>query len=307
MKKIIFLFILISAFSFGQNPQKKNSGNQDDLKNSAQTFVADWINYFENKNWDAIVNSASADGLYISALETSILKNTLEGIVDYNRKNDNSSKKILIDSLSTEVFGKTSAFVTAWYKTNLYGPWGSTTFASLDNFRIEKIDGKWKIKTWFRQEYFPTIFNKNIESVWNYRRDLLWRFNDAIFQMGGITLYFMGEFKKNGTSPAQLGKFMGERFAESWNQSAGFDGLASSFTNLIQSLSTHVEVLELNNQTAKLKFDPAFKPFAQYNNITEKELLEFFQNSFGAIADKMGSTCSLVEDDKFYVLTFNKK
>ena len=116
------------------------------------------------------------------------------------------SKKILIDSHSTEVFGKTSAIVTARYKTSLISPLGTRDIANMDNFRIEKIDGNWKIKTWFRQEYFPTIFSENIESVWNYRLDLLLRFNDAIFQMGNIALFFIGEYKKNGTSPAQLGK-----------------------------------------------------------------------------------------------------
>lgn len=307
MKKIIFLLILISAFSFGQNAQKRNSGSQEELKKSAETFVTDWIKYFENKNWDAIVNSADADGLLISALEASPLKNSLEGITEYGKKKDNSSKKILIDSLSTEVFGKTSAMVTARYKTSLISPWGTTDIANLDNFRLEKIDGNWKIKTWFRQEYFPTIFSENIESVWNYRRDLLWRFNDAIFQMGNIALFFMGEYKKNGTSPAQLGKIMGARFAEGWNPEGGFDGLASGFTNVIQSLSTNVEVLELNKNTAKFKYDPFFSQMAQYYNLSKQDVLEYFQNAFGAIADKMGSTSSLVEDDKYYLLTLNKK
>ena len=117
----------------------------------------------------------------------------------------------------------------------------------------------------------------------------------------------MGEYKKNGTSPAQLGKIIGARFAEGWNPEGGFDGLASGFTNVIQSLSTNVEVLELNKNTAKFKYDPFFSQMAQYYNLSKQDVLEYFQNAFGAIADKMGSTSSLVEDDKYYLLTLNKK
>ena len=306
MKKFIFLVLLIPVLTFCHDSQKMTSEKENELKKSAELLVTNYIKGFENKNWNEMLNSVSEKGLQISTLETSLIRYSLIGYSEYVNKTK-LEKKVLIDSLSTKIIGKTTAMVTAWYKTTTINSWGIGINGNLDIFVLEKNEDNWKIQSYYPQISFPTIFNKNIESVWNYKHDVLCRFSDAISQMGNICLYFLEDYKKNGTSLAQTGKIMGKRFAQGWNPSRGFDGLVSGFTNVIQSISTNVEVLELNKNTAIIKYDPSFKPMAKYYNISEKELLDFFQSSFGEIADHMGGICTIKENGTFYELTLTKK
>ena len=119
-------------------------------------------------------------------------------------------------------------------------------------------------------------------------------------------MYFLEEYKKNGTTPAQLGNQIGSRFAQFWDKSGGFEEYVSGILWNLQTLSTYIEVLESNESMIKIKWNPSI-PISNDWDVSKKELLEYFQNAFGEIAKYMGATCSIVDDGKYWILTLNKK
>jgi hypothetical protein len=224
-----------------------------------------------------------------------------------NRKKTVTSEKIDVKSISAEVLSPNIALVTANYLQTTDRSGNISFFDNLDVFLLEMKEGSWKIRKYIPHFNYPLIYNENIDKKFQTGRLApLSRFDGLSSQMNGILLYFFEDYKKNGTTPAQLGKIVGSRFAKTWNQSRGFEGLASGFLWNLQTMSTYIEVLDRNENTAKYKCNPMLTISERWN-VTKQEALEYCQNAFGEIADYMGGTCLIVEDGKFWILTFNKK
>lgn len=307
MKKLIFLFIVIPAIAFSQNTQKETPENQDDLKKSAEAFVTNWFKNFEDKKWDKIINLVSEDGTLYTSTQTSALHDEVKSIIEFYQTNV-TDYKVEVYSLSTEVFGQTEALVTARYIETGTLKGNIELLDYLDIYLLEMKQGAWKIKTLYSQYFQPVIFSDNVDKKWQTgKAGPYYRFNGALGQMSGISLYFLEEYKKNGKSPAQIGKMVGTRFAKTWDKSSGFEGLSSGFMWVIQSISPYMEVLERNETSVKIKYENFFKQEVKNWNITDHELLEYFQNAFGEIANHNGGTCSIIEDGKYYVLTLIEK
>ena len=302
MKKFILLLLLAPVIAFGQ----QTNAEQEILKKSAETFITNFYKNWENKNWDGILSSYCTDGKFISSTKTGSLSDELKSAVEYFKSNVTDCK-ITVNSISTEILGQTSALVTVHYleTDNLQG--NIRNWDYFDNYLLNMEKGAWKLKNFYSQYFLPVIFDEKVDKQWQIgKADPAWRFIGASNQMMGIFSYFMEDYKKNGTSPAQIGKIIGARFATYWDHSKGFEGLSSGFMWNLQTLSPYIEVLERNEKTVKFKFE-SFQADVKTWGITQQELLEYFQNAFGEIATSMGGTCSIVEDGKYYVMTMNKK
>ena len=165
----------------------------------------------------------------------------------------------------------------------------------------------WKIKDWHSQYFSPVTFNTKIDKKWQKGKiEPFWRFSGAVNQMYSLLMGFMEDYKNKGTSPAQAGKMIGARFAKEWDQSKGFESLASGMMWNFQTMSTDIEVLERNENIIKFKLK-AFQVDEKNWNVTQQEFLEFFQNSLNEIASHMGGTCIIVVDGKQWIITLSKK
>jgi hypothetical protein len=63
--------------------------------------------------------------------------------------------------------------------------------------------------------------------------------------------------------------------------------------------------MERNENRFKVRFVPL--TISETWDVTEKDMIDMFQNVWSEITDYMGGTCLLVDDGKFWVLTLNKK
>ena len=105
MKKLIFLLILLPTVAF----------SQDNLKKSAEDFVASYFKLWEDKKWDDILNSLSEDGQIIWPNHfVESLNVSMKSVVERN-KSEMTSDKVDIKWISADVMGPTSAMVTASY------------------------------------------------------------------------------------------------------------------------------------------------------------------------------------------------
>jgi len=302
MKKFIFLLLIVPVIALGQ---QTNAG-EETLKKTAETFITNFYKNWENKNWDEILNSAYAEGKIISLAQTGGLTDAFKSTTEYYKTNVTDCK-ITVNSLSTEVLGPATTLVTARYvKTeNINGEIRSWDY--LDIYLLEMEKDVWKIKTYYPQ-YFPAvIFSDKVDKQWQKGKgEPAWRYIGASNQIQGIFSYFMEDYKDTGTSPAELGKMIGARFARYWDNSRGFEGLASGFLWVLQTVSPSIEVLERNETSVKFKYI-SFQTDEKNWGITQQEMLEYFQNAFGEIATSMGGICSIVEDGKYYVMTIKRK
>jgi hypothetical protein len=306
MKKLIFLLIILPAIAFSQQSANKAVTSDENLKKSAETFITNWLQSWENKKWAEILSSSNEDGIYYSSVETNALPEVLKGAVDYYKKSITDSK-ILINSLSTEVFGQAFAMVTARYMETTTNSGNVTYLEYLDVFLLEMNKSSWKIKDWHSQYFAPVIFNTSIDKKWQKgKAEPVWRYSGALNQMYSLLVCFMEDYKKKGTSPAQAGKMMGARFAKEWDQSKGFESLASGMMWNFQTMFNYIEVLERNANTIKFKLD-IFQVDKKNWNVTQEEFIEFFQNSLNEIASHMGGTSTIIVEGRQWIITLSKK
>jgi hypothetical protein len=306
MKKLIFLLIILPTIVFGQQTTQKATSSEENLKKSAETFVTNWLQSWENKKWDEILSSSNDNGIYYTSAETNTLPVVLKRAVDYYKSSITDSK-ILINSLSTEVIGQTVAMVTARYLEATTDAGNVTNLEYLDLFFLEMNQGSWKIKTWYSQFFAPVIFNKSLDKKMQKGKvEPVWRYFGTVNQMNSFLVCFLEDYKKKGVSPAQAGKMMGARFAKEWDQSNGFAGLSSGMMWNFQTMSSYIEVLERNENTLKIKMDP-FQVDEKNWNVTQQEFLEFYQNSLNEIATHMGGTSTTTADGRNWIITLSKK
>ena len=229
----------------------------------------------------------------------------MKTVVERN-KTEMTSDKVDVKWISADVMGPTAAMVTASYLETTDRSGNVRVTDNLDVYILELKEGSWKIKKLIPQDNYPLIFNENIDKKFKTGRLApLSRFDGASNQAMAIMMANLEYFKKNGTTPTELGKMMGSRFAKTWNQSAGFAGLVSGFVWGTQLFSTYTEVMERNDNTLKIKFFPL--SVSQTWEVTKEDILSMYQNTWNEIADYMGATCSLIDDGKYWVLTLNKK
>jgi hypothetical protein len=306
MKTLVLLCILLPAIAFSQNTGTKTTATQESLKKSAETFVTNWLKNWETKKWDEILIALDENGSNITSVQTSSLTEEVKSLIEYYKKNV-ASDKIFVKSFSTEILGPSAAIVTARYQETTDRLGKISTLDNLDIILLGMKDGVWKIKNYYPQYNYPVIFSDKIDKEWQKGKlDLNTRFTGAVNQMGSMSYYFLEDYKKNGTSPAQVGKSAGTRFAKFWDQSRGFEGLVAGILSNLQTMSTYIEVLERNGSIAKIKFAHFKQPQKSWD-VTDQEILEYYQNIFGEIATHMGGTSSVVNEGEFLVLTLTKK
>ena len=308
MKSILFLILVIPFLANAQsNSTPENETSDATLKKSAEDFVLNWFNCFETKNWDNFSDYFFEDAQLYTPAKTTLIKEVSKSLIDqYTNVVTQCDTKI--ESMSTEVIGQDAALVTVRYLETDVVKGSPVYFDYLDNYLLEKQNDNWKIKRLISNYSQPVLFGNSVASNWKKGKvEPFYRFNGAVGQMAGISFYFMEDYKKKGITPAQLGTEIGSRFASYWDQSKGFNGLASGFIWNIQTTVPYLEVLERNETILKMKFENAFVPNEKRWDLTNQEVLDYFRNAFGAIAEHMGGTCNIEEDGKYYLMTLNKK
>lgn len=302
MKKFVFLLIILPTFVFGQKPAATATAGEKDLKESAETFVTRFIKNWDDRNWDQILNSIEETGTYYSAAETSPLPEMVKSAVNYYEYNVTDASTT-VNFVSADVYGQHTAMVTVRYLESLKAEGLDRILDYLDILVLEMKEGNWKISRWYSQYFYPVVINPAVDEKWKKGgAEPVWRYSGAVNQFYGLNCYLIEYNKKNGTSPAQLGKRIGERLVKTWDQSKGFEGLVSGYFWLMQSVSPYVELTERNENLVRIKYK-AFIPDAEYWDITENEMLEYFRSGFNEIAAYMGGTCSVVPDGKYYIMT----
>lgn len=304
MKTFILIFLVFVITSCHTSTYVATNSEKETVK-TAEAFVTSWLSNFETQNWDQLIAGVGPDALTVSNIETTRLYESLAGYIEY-RRNANFKTTIQIDSLNTFALGKTNAIVNARYKM-FFGEKGSTSTGNVAVFVLQKYDDKWLIREYSPHTYFTFNIDKSIPDPWNYRRDVIWRFNDAILQMGGMMMYFLDDAVKRGISPAESGKRIGKKFAEGWNSETGFKGFVKEMNQVLLSITTDTEIKEISDNKAVFRFTSVFINQAQYWNISEKEFIDFFGNTFMEIAAKMGTDCTLEKEGNNLILTLTKK
>lgn len=297
MKKLFFLLILLPAVTF----------SQENLKKTAEDFVTGYFKMFEDKKWDNITNSFTEDAQiifpnqYIANAGSSV-KSMVE-----RSKTEVTSYKVDVKWISADVMGTGSAMVTVSYLETTERSGNVRVTDNLDVYLLVLKEGTWKIKKLIPQDNYVLIFDKSIDKKYQKGKiGPLPRHEGTLIQLNGVSLFNIEEYKKNGIDAAQLGKQTGLRFAKGWDPSLGFEGLASSFLWLLQTMSPYIEVLERNDYSAKYKIMPLMTLVDGWN-VTKQDIYDYNQNIFFVIADHMGTNSTLTEDGKYWILTLSKK
>jgi hypothetical protein len=306
MKKLILLLILLPVIAFNQNTGTKTTTSDANLKKSAETFVANWFKYWQDKKYVEIINSVNEDASYLNLTSTKPLSQNFKEFIDYLKNND-GRYNVNTYSYSTDVLSKTLAIVSVKYIDSTIIKSDITVTDNFDIITLEMVKGNWQFKNYYSTAFMPVIFNANVDKKWQKGKgDPVWRFSGAVNQMYSMLVGFLEDYKKKGTSTAQAGKMLGARFAKEWDQSKGFSGLASGMMWNFQTMSNYIEVLERNENTIKFKLEP-FQVDEKNWNVTQEEFLEFFQNSLNEIATSMGGTCIIIIENRQWVITLAKK
>ena len=297
MKKLFFLLILLPVVTF----------SQENLKKSAEDFITGYFKLFEDKKWDDITNSFTEDAQIIFPNHyVANSGSSVKSLVEQNKTNM-TSDKVDVKWISTDVMGTGSAMVTVSYLETTDRSGNVRVTDNLDVYLLVLNDGNWKIKKLIPQDNYVLIFDKNIDKKYeNIKIGPLPRHEGTLIQLNGVSLFNIEEYKKNGIDAAQLGKKTGLRFAKGWDPSRGFDGLASSYLWLLQTMSPYIEVLERNDKSAKYKIMPLTTLWDGWN-VTKQEIFDYNQNILTVIADHMGVNCTLMEDGKYWIVTMTKK
>lgn len=296
MKKLIFLLIFLPFVAVSQT----------NLNQSAEEFVKSYFKMFEDKKWDDILLAYSDDAQIVFTNGSVVpysqfMKNLVE-----NNKKVMSGDKIDIKWILSDVLGTDAAMVTVNFLETTDRSGNTRMTDNINVFLLEKKEGTWKIKKWIPQNNYPLIFSENIDKkLQTGKLWLLQRFEGAMGQMWNLLLYNLESSTKNGTTPSELGKMMGVRFAKTWDQSKGFEGLVSSMVWNLQTMSRYVEVLVRNETTFKAKF--ILPEVSKTWNVSKDDMLAFTNSCWGEIADYMEGTCSVVDDGKYCLLTLSKK
>lgn len=292
MKKILLLLFLFPVIALGQ----------EDLKKSAEDFVLNYIKLFQEKKWDVIQDMYVDDAQMIQPDGKVVpLRETIKSFFD-----EVSGIKDDVKQVTVDVTGPNSALVmTRFIETR---DW-TVKVEVRDFFEIyllERVEGVWKIKKYYFNMNNPLTFSEAIEEKYQKENSpALSKANWAINHGWSLICNDIDYFKQAGITPAESGRIMGERFAKTWNQSLGFDGLVNGFIWGLQIMSTNVEVLERDETTLKAKF---LSPVINKEwNITPEDLFIFSQNVWPEIANYMGGICELSVEGNEWILTINKK
>jgi hypothetical protein len=304
MKRIVLFLALFSILFSCVSPKPVNT---EELKKSAETFVLNWFKSFEIKKWAEPNNLFIEGAQFYTPTRTTVLNDEFKSMIDFYT-NEVLECKVDVISMSTEVLGSDAALVTVRYLEADKLKDVIMHFEYLDNYLLEKQNGALKMKRLVTEFSHPVTFSNAVDIKWqNAKAEPFYRFNGVLGQMAGMSLYFIENYKTKGISPGKLGKEIGARFAKSWDQSKGFQGLASGFVWLVQTASPNIEILERTDRNVKIRYENVFRNDKKSWNLTDEEILDYFKNAFGAIADHMGGTCSIERDGNFYILTLNSK
>lgn len=297
MKKLIFLLVLLPFGVVGQN----------DLNKSAEEFVLGYFKMFENKQWDEVPKSLTDDCVFIGANYTPALYSTmLSNILRFNRENL-ISDKIEVKWINADAIGPNAAMVSIHYIENVER--SNFSPRSTDNisiFLLVQNEGAWKIKKLIIQQSYPLLVDKQIDQM--YQRGalgMLARFDGGLGQMSSVFMYILESSMKGGATPAETGKKIGARFAKTWDQSKGFEGLANGFAYGLQTGSNYVEIMERSETTFKARF--RLFPVSPTWEVTPQNILDMYKGMWDEIVGYMGGTYTLTDDGKFWTVTLNKK
>ncbi|MCE5206037.1 MAG: hypothetical protein LLF80_08055 [Porphyromonadaceae bacterium] len=273
---------------------------------SAEDFVRGYFKLFEEKKWDIIPDMYAEDGQVIGfGNKIMSLSETMKPVLERN-KTEMTAETINIEWIQTKPTGSNTALVTTKYfdMTNRSGNIRITE--NIGNFLLEKNDDTWKIKMWINNPNFPVINSENIEAKYRVSNSPASnKFAASVSSSNGFECCMIEYFKKNGISPAELGKIVGIRYAATWDKSVGYEGLISNFAGFFPIISTYVEILERTDNTLKAKLlAPTIKKSWE---ITRDDVLNFVQNTWFEIADNMGSDCIVTDDGKYWTVVMNKK
>lgn len=297
MKKLIFLLIFLPFVAVSQT----------NLNQSAEEFVKSYFKMFEDKKWDEIPKSFTDDCQMIGANYTPVpISNWMNWVLNINKNNLNSDK-VDVKWISSDDMGKGVSMVSTRYYETVER--SNSSFRTTDNiavFLVVQNEGKWKIKKWFIQQSYPLLFDDHIDP--NYQKGAIGplpRFDGALNQMSNLMMYNLEYSMKNGQTPTEIGKRMGERYAKTWDQSKGFEGLVSGFVWGLQTGSNYVEILERDENTFKARF--ILFPISKTWEVSEQNILDFYKGMWDEIIGYMGGTYTLVVDGRFWVVTMNRK
>lgn len=298
MKRLTFLIIFLPLIAV----------SQDNLKKSAEDFIAGYFKMFEDKKWDEILNSCSEDGFIIWPNHgVSSLTATMKSVVDRN-KTEMTSDKIDVKWIYADVMRPASAMVTASYLETTNRSGNIRVTDNLDVYLLELKEGSWKIKKGIPQDNYPLVYGEQVEKKFQTgRMGPLPRFDGAFVQTGFMWMCLIEFFKERGVSPAEVGKMVGMRDAKIDHETGGFGGVISAFLYGIQTLSTYTEVIERNDKTLKLRFIPFSIPDDWNSTATNEDMRMVMRKLVEESAQSMGGRCSLEQDGKFCILTLNRE
>lgn len=289
----------------GQSKKAKKTveaGSNEAVRDSAAAFLISWIKAWEAKDWVKVMAGIDNDGRHLVTEATGRLYYSVEGLINY--KSTGAPIKIEIDSVTVDVTAPAQVFATARYKSFIPFAGPDMKIANLDVFMLEHENGSWLIKTWIPHEYFPVQYDPKIEAVWNYQRETTWRFYDASVNNFNLLLWMLKENKKNGKTPASLGESLGGTFAGNVNPRQGFSGIVASQVRRIQSMFLiNLEIPEITNTTARIRFSPNTGFLEGQKEISGQEYLEFFEAFFRSSVRMPGYTCKLTDEGVNWLLT----
>ena len=296
MKKIFLLLVMLPTILF----------SQENLKSSAEGFMAGYFKLFEEKNWDIIPKVYAEDAqLIFPDGKILSLQEAMNPYMEKNKK-ETISMKIDVKWMQTDVTGPNTVMVTTNLIETTKRIEGIQVFDYVEVFLLERAEDIWKIKKYVANWNFPLIYNENIEKKYQIgNMSAIAKLDGAIDQIWYAMFYDIEYFKKNGTPPAEYGKMMGTMYVKTWDKSKGFDGLCSGLIWNCEILFKYVEVMERNETTLKVRLIPP--DISEKWNFTREELLNYSRNIWLEIADYMGATTTTTEDGKYWIVTMKKK
>ena len=140
----------------------------------------------------------------------------------------------------------------------------------------------------------------------------LQKYQNAALQWNGSYLIQISYTKSLGKSVEDIGRFVGDQFAITWNKSGGFDGFVHGMLYTMICLVPYgsVEIVEQTDNGLVYKVTGLYSDLREGGsifNVTYEEYIKFLEVAFSKLADYMGAKYSQQDTDEGLIVTIREK
>ncbi len=306
--KSIILTIIIILTGSCQSKQTLTDQEKENVKIKAEALYSDFFRLFNEMKLDSAAMVFSDDVYCSEDGELWTKPRIKEGFKAYSKtlKQMNGS----IDSLHTRVISKDAAQITAYYTILQIDTANKEIFVK----GVQTVLINPNLKTGFISEciesndYTAIQYNDQIPKEFQTGYvNLNWRHGFMLRQYQILWAFLVDIMKQKGISPVQTGELMGKKYAPTWNEKEGFDGLSKNMVFIAQTGYSRTKVLERSANSLKIEFSKDYKGALPLLKVSDEDITASFVKCFEPIAERMGANLQSENKENSFTITFTRK